>query len=102
MERRVEHVEKDQRVLNAITGHASDAIRREYQNRSDPTVLKKSTLARVELRALAQQAGRAAAASAGQAGPPTPPPTPAADTWGKVENEAPAEVEASTGVAEER
>jgi hypothetical protein len=88
-------------VLNAITGHASDAMRREYQNRRDPTVLKKSTAARVELRALARQAGEAAATAAGEASPPTPPPTPTPESLGKVEDEAPAELDGSTGVADE-
>ena len=96
-----EHVESDNRVFNAITGHASDAMRREYQNRRDPTVLKKTTEARVELRALARQAGEAAATAAGEASPPTPPPTPTPESLGKVENEAPAELGDSAGVADE-
>jgi hypothetical protein len=98
-----QHVEQDERVLNAITGHAGSGSRRGYQNKLDPTVMRKSTETRGKIRGLALKAGEAAVPvlTADEQSPPVPPPAPAPDTLGKVENEAPAELGDSAGVADE-
>lgn len=66
-----EDLEKDSRVLNAITGHTSDKTRTKYQKRKRDTVLGRATEVRVEAREHAVAAALAAGLALPEAAPGT-------------------------------
>ncbi len=71
-----EDVTPDDRVLNAISGHETTRMRREYQEHRDPVITGKAAEARRALRRWP---------------PPAPVPAPDGSELGQVQNETPTE-----------
>jgi hypothetical protein len=66
------YVEQDEGVLNVITGHAGSGSRWGYQNKLDPTVMRKTVEVREKIRELGLKASESAipATTAGEQSPP--------------------------------